>query len=157
MRFQNKYIAEIRDGGEIANHSREANLRATLIINAKAQRMLDRSLHYFPGDSFCPIAVRQEAMNHIQIQTPAIGTDQKLAAPRLDFASKILSWIHPNILNGRGHSALSTSERRPQKRRQVPAIHVLVRSLAGRVMAARQHNDLMIEAMPLEFLDSLVR
>ena len=42
MRFEHKHIANIGDRGEIADHPGKAHLCAVTIINAKAQRMLDR-------------------------------------------------------------------------------------------------------------------
>ena len=78
MRLQHEYIAEIGDCGEIADHPGKADLHAATIINAKAQRMLDRSRHDFPRNSLRPIAIRQEPVNHIQIEAGRIGADEKL-------------------------------------------------------------------------------
>ena len=78
MRFEDKYITQIRDCGEIADDPGKADLRATTIINAKAQRMLDRSRHDFPRNSFRPIAIPQEPVNHIQIEAGTVGADEEL-------------------------------------------------------------------------------
>jgi len=41
-------------------------------------------------------------------------------------------------------------ERGPQETRQLPAIHIFIGRLTHRVMAAWQHNHLVVEMMPLE-------
>ena len=41
--FEHKYVADIGDRGEIADHTGEADLRAISIINAETERMLGSS------------------------------------------------------------------------------------------------------------------
>src|ERR1019366_8382903 len=44
-----------------------------------------------------------------------------------------------------------------EERRQLPAIHIFERSLAGGVVAARKHHDLVIQAMALKLFHRLAR
>jgi hypothetical protein len=151
MRFQHEYIGNISIGGKIADHSGKANLRAATIINTKAQRMLDRPRHNFAWNAFGPIAAAQKPVDHIQIEPRGIGADQKFVSPMLEVVR-----YHPNILNARTPEFTeSRSKRCPQKRGQLPAVHVFIRSLAHGVVSAGQHDNFMIEVMTFEFIHDL--
>ena len=106
MRFEHEHVAKIRDRSEVANHPGKAHL-STTIINAKAERMLDRPRHNFARNSFRPIAVRQEPMNHVQVEADGVGTDQELAAPGLHdhVGMDGLRRLHLHILNRGSRSA----------------------------------------------------
>src|SRR5216684_6954637 len=80
MRFQHENVAEIPDGGVIADDSRKSCLSAATIINAKAQRVLDRTRHNFARDACGPVAVGKETVNDGQIQTFAVSANQKIAS-----------------------------------------------------------------------------
>jgi len=95
MRLQNKYIAEIRNRGKIADHPRKAHLRTATIINAKAQTVLDGSRHDLTWDALGPIAVAQKSMNDIQIEAGRVGAYNKFSTTVLDDAG-----CHLDILNG---------------------------------------------------------
>src|SRR5215471_17184892 len=101
---QHEYIAQISKRRKIADHTSKPNLRSPkrsgcpsqarswlewgfsrhIMINPKAQRMLDRSGNDLPRNSLCPIASGQKPMNQIQILTRRISTDQKLPKPGLE-------------------------------------------------------------------------
>src|ERR1700676_5230368 len=102
MRFKNEHIAQVCDRGEIADHACEADLYAATIINAKAQRMLNRSCHDLPRNSFRPVTFRQEPVNHVQIETGSVRANQELSATGLDDRVRIgsLSSLHQYILTG---------------------------------------------------------
>ncbi len=84
MRLQNKNIAQIGHGREIADHAGKANLLAATIINSKAQGMLDGSRHDLARDALGPIAIGQEAVDDIEIEARGIGGDEEFAAALLD-------------------------------------------------------------------------
>ena len=72
MRFEHKNVRDVGVGGEVADHPGETDLRAAYsIINAKAQECsIDRATSS-PRNAFRPIAVRQEAVNDVQIEARA--------------------------------------------------------------------------------------
>ena len=84
---------DISDRGEIADHPGKAHLRAATIINAKAQRMLDRPGDHVARNSLSPIAIRQELVDDVQIESRGIGADEKLAATVLDDHVGIHPWL----------------------------------------------------------------
>src|SRR5579863_7628555 len=84
MRRPHEHIAEIRDRGEVADHPREAYLRTTPIINAEAQGMLNGSGHHFPRNALGPIAIRQESVDHVEIQPRGVSADKELPAALLE-------------------------------------------------------------------------
>src|ERR1700745_2824121 len=53
------------------------------MINAKAQRMLNRPRHDIPRNAFRPVAIRQESVDHVEIEQRAVRADQELSASRL--------------------------------------------------------------------------
>src|SRR5580700_207550 len=79
MPFEHEDIAQISHGCEVADHAGKTYLRATAIINAEAQRVLNGARYSFPGNVFGPITIGQKTVNHIQTQTLTVGADQKLA------------------------------------------------------------------------------
>ena len=112
MRLQHEYVAHIRDGREVGDNAREADLSGIPIINPKAQRMLDRPRHHFPWNAFCPIAIGQKIVNEIQIQPIAIGADQKLAKPIfLNYGEvAIRNSRHLHILNRRRAASVPAAD-----------------------------------------------
>src|SRR5208282_1706862 len=80
MRFQYEHISEIRHRGKVADDPGKADLRTATIINAKAQGMLDGSCNNFLRDVLGPIAVREESVNHFEIEDRTIGADHEFAA-----------------------------------------------------------------------------
>src|SRR5579863_6284614 len=99
MLFEDEHIANIRDGGVIADYTGKPYLPAVL-INAEAKRVLDRTRHDFPVNALGPITIRQEIVNHVQAQAFAIRADQKLAPPALHHhvGIKRSASHHPHIL-----------------------------------------------------------
>src|SRR5258706_13706147 len=83
IRFQYEYIAEICESGEIADHPGETHLRSAVFINSKTEGVLNRPRHDLSGNAFRPIAVRQEIVDQVQVETRAFATDTELAAPKL--------------------------------------------------------------------------
>src|SRR5579864_154910 len=65
------------------------------MINPEAQRMLDRSFHYFPRNAFRPIAIREESVDHVQIEPGAICTDHKLAGLLREFHPRNSNCLKP--------------------------------------------------------------
>ncbi len=55
----------------------------------------------FARDAFRPVAVRQESVNHVEIEAGRIGADEEFAATMLDdgFGIGSLSGLHLYILN----------------------------------------------------------
>jgi hypothetical protein len=100
MHIEHKYVPDIGNRCKIADHPRKADLRASTIINAKAQGMLDRSRHDFPRNALRPVTVREEAVNRIQIKAGGIGANQAISAPVLDDHLGI-GEFHFHILKGR--------------------------------------------------------
>ena len=86
------------------------------MINAKAQRMLNRLRHDIPRNPLRPIAIRQESVNHVQIKPGAVRADQKLSASRFDRSVRgdARNTIHHSILTTGGslqHLAIILKER----------------------------------------------
>src|ERR1700686_888145 len=81
MRLQHKHISHIRDRCKITDHTGKASLKTFPVINSETERALYRPHHNLSRDSFGPIAIGEETVDHIQIQAFAAGTDQKLATP----------------------------------------------------------------------------
>jgi len=109
MRFEHEYIAEISDGCEIADDASKADLPCSSMINAEAQRMLDRAGDNISRNSLRPIAIRQEFVDRIYIDPRGIGVDAVLSAPVFDWDRSLtsISKVHQHILNGIQHSAVS--------------------------------------------------
>jgi len=42
--------------------------------------MIDGTGNDFPGNALRPVGIGEERVNHIQIQTPAVGADEEAAA-----------------------------------------------------------------------------
>src|SRR5437879_5267524 len=66
IRLQHKHVAKISEGCEIADDARKSDLpgfSVGLIINAEAQRMLDRPGHNVAWNVLSPVAIRQEPVN----------------------------------------------------------------------------------------------
>ena len=99
MRFQDKDVADIRNRRKIADHPGKGDLRAATIINAKAQGMLDGSLHGLPRNSLRPIAVREELVDDVHVEAGGIGADQEFATTVLDDVTGCLGRRHRFILN----------------------------------------------------------
>src|SRR5207248_1200490 len=55
------------------------------------------------------------------------------------------------------YQLLNALKRRSKERRQMPAVHVFIRSLAGGVMPAGKHHYLVIKSVALELLYHLAR
>lgn len=81
MALEYKHIADLRDGGKIADHSGEANLCARPVVNAETECMLNRPRDNFPRNAIGPVAVCQKPVNYIQTQAFAVGADKIFAAP----------------------------------------------------------------------------
>lgn len=101
MRLHNEHVSNRGVGSKVADDPGEANLRAATIITATAQRVLDRSRDDVARDSFGPIAIRPESVNHLQIEASMIGANQELTLSRLYNRVRIgrLSKRHLLILN----------------------------------------------------------
>src|ERR1700757_38900 len=108
MRFQHEHIAEICDRRKIADHPRKANLSAATIINPKAQRMLDGPRHHLPRNALRPIAIGQEIVDDMKIESSGIGADPEFTAPELGITrgNCRVSPLHEAIV--RWHLAVST-------------------------------------------------
>src|SRR5271157_5905345 len=100
MGFQHEDITNICDRSEITDHAGKTDLLAPVVINSKAERMLNRSSNDLSRNTLGPVTIRQEPVNHIQIETPTAGTDQKLAAPvlRHHFGIDSAAGRHAHIL-----------------------------------------------------------
>src|SRR5580704_11148989 len=62
MRLQYKYITQISHGGKVTDHAGKTHLRTASIIDAEAQRVLNRSRHDFPRNALGPVTIRQETV-----------------------------------------------------------------------------------------------
>ncbi len=81
MGFEYKYVAQVGDCSEVADHPRKTYLCAGAFINTKTQRVFDRPLHNSERDSFSPIRVGEKAVHHFEVKPRPIGTNHKLFAP----------------------------------------------------------------------------
>ena len=100
MRLEHKDVANIRVGSEIADHARKPDLGTRRIVHSKAQRVSNRALDHFPRNALGPIAIRQKAVDHVQVKPRTIGTDEEIAAPMFNhgFRLNLPSAHHPHIL-----------------------------------------------------------
>ena len=101
MRLENEHVSDASVGSEVSDHSRKSHLRALAIINAKAQRILDRPLYNLGRNPLGPIAIRQKAMDDLEVETRPAGTDQKFPTPLLHNAidTRNACSLHRPILN----------------------------------------------------------
>jgi hypothetical protein len=109
VRLEHEHIAKISNRREIADNTSKADLLSRFMINPEAQRMLDRSGDNVSRNSFRPIAIRQEFIDYIYVDTCGIGADAVLSAPVFDWERNLtsVSKVHQPILNGIQHSAVS--------------------------------------------------
>jgi len=109
MRFEHEHVAKVRDRREIADDASKADLPCSSMINAEAQRVLDRAGDNISRNSLRPVAIRQEFVDRIYIDPRGIGADAVLSAPVFDRDRTLTSTtkVHQHILNGIRQSAFS--------------------------------------------------
>src|SRR5438445_11329784 len=81
MRFEHEHVADIRHRGKIADYPGKADLCTTAVIDAETKRVLDGTSDDFTRNSLDPIGlIRQEIVDHIQIETRRVCADEKVTA-----------------------------------------------------------------------------
>src|SRR5215469_290723 len=98
VRFEHKHIAKIGDGREIADDTGKADLPFRSMINPEAQGVLDRTSNNLPRNSFCPIAIREESVDHIQVKKFPVRAQEKVVSTDFEDFCKIIA-RHFDILN----------------------------------------------------------
>ncbi len=89
--FQNKHIAKVSIRGVVGNHTSKTYL-LSIVIDAKAKRILDRARHNLPRYSFGPIRRRQKTVDDIQIDSCLVSTDNEFALAM--FCDRCLASVH---------------------------------------------------------------
>jgi len=68
MRFEHKYVSEIRKCSAIGNYARKANLISSITINTKTQRIFYGLFNNRPRHAVTPIGVGNKIMDERDIQ-----------------------------------------------------------------------------------------
>src|ERR1700674_567335 len=73
-RFEHEYVSNIGVGGVVGNDARKSDLLA-LRIQSEAQRVLNGTGDNLAWDTLGPVALGQETMDNIQVESLTIGAD----------------------------------------------------------------------------------
>ncbi|MNT73864.1 hypothetical protein D3C72_2126210 [compost metagenome] len=73
---QHEHVAEVGEGGEIADHAGKRHLAAVLVVAADAQRAIQRALEDVARQAARPVGfAAQVAVHHVAVQPLLVGIE----------------------------------------------------------------------------------